>query len=145
VCIILNRGGSEMNLVNIIDFLARVDTKANYTCGAGEITFGGMIPYTVSLIVTGIKIVVPILLVVFGLLDLAKAVMAQKEDEIKKGQQTLVKRFIAAIIVFFVVYLVQIVVKFASGDDDSIVGCVNCFVNGTDEACNAAGGEDDSL
>ena len=36
----------------------------------------------------------------FGMLDLGKAVMAQKEDEIKKSQQTLLKRIIAAAVVF---------------------------------------------
>ena len=125
-----------MGLANIVEFL-KVTAKSEYTCGSGQLTFVGSIPNTVSLIVTTIKIIVPILLVIFGLLDLAKAVMAQKEDEIKKGQQTLVKRFIAAVIVFFVIYLVQIVVKFASGDDSNITGCFNCFINAEakDNAC----------
>ncbi len=84
------------------------------------------------LIVTVIKIVVPILLVIFGMLDLAKAVIAQKEDEIKKGQQTLIKRAIAAAIVFFVVSIVQLIfgVLLRDSDDrDSIQDCINCFIN----------------
>ena len=57
---------------------------------------------------------------------------ASKEDEIKKAQMTFVKRLIAAVIVFFVVSLVQIVVRFVSGNDEnSIMGCFNCFVNGS--------------
>ena len=60
--------------------------------------------------------------------------MAQKEDEIKKGQQTLIKRAIAAVIVFFVIPLVQLVINFVSGDNDSIASCFNCFVNATDES-----------
>ncbi len=79
-----------------------------YTCGGLDLEFSGMLPNTISMIITIIQIVVPILLVLFGLLDLAKAVMAQKEDEIKKGQQTLLKRVIAAAIVFFVIVIVKL-------------------------------------
>lgn len=123
-------------MTNLINLLA-VETTGTYTCGGGELTFSGMLPYSVHLIITVIKIVVPILLVVFGLLDLAKAVMAQKEDEIKKGQQTLIKRAIAAIIVFFVVSIVQVLIRFASGEDESVTGCFDCFVNAN---CSAAAG-----
>ena len=36
-------------------------------------------------IINLIKIAIPVLLVILGMLDLGKAVMAQKEDEIKKA------------------------------------------------------------
>ena len=64
------------------------------------------------------------------MLDLGKAVVAAKEDEIKKGQQTFIKRAIAAAIVFFVIQVVQIIVRFVSGNDQNITGCFNCFING---------------
>lgn len=53
-----------------------------------------------------IKILIPIGLIVYGLLDLGKAVIAGKEDEMKKAQGTLVKRCIYAAAVFLVVNLV---------------------------------------
>ena len=56
-----------------------------------------------------LQIGIPILLIIFGMLDLGKAVMAGKEDEIKKNQQMLMKRAIAAVMVFFIVTLVTIV------------------------------------
>lgn len=77
-----------------------------------------------------IKIVVPILLIIWGMLDLGKAVMAQKEDEIKKGQQTFVKRIIAAAIVFFIIVVVQLVIGVVAGDDaKSISKCIDQIVN----------------
>lgn len=90
----------------------------------------------VSTIVTIIKIAVPILLIIFGMLDLGKAVMAQKEDEIKKGQQTFIKRLIAAAIVFFVVFVVQLVVGVISPStgDANVWNCVSCFVNGPESS-----------
>lgn len=110
--------------------LMAIDNKALYNCGNLNLSFSGMIPNAITLIINVIQILVPILLVIFGLIDLAKAVMAQKEDEIKKGQQTLIKRVIAAAIVFFVIMIVQMLIKFLSGNNDTVMSCFNCFING---------------
>lgn len=71
----------------------------------------------IGTVINLIKIAVPLLLIIFGMLDLGKAVMAQKEDEIKRGQQMFVKRLIAAAIVFFVVVIVQFVVQLVDASD----------------------------
>lgn len=119
-----------------------VTMEATYTCGnLGTATFSGAFPLIVSLIVTIIKIAIPILLIIFGMMDLGKAVMAQKDDEIKKGQQTFIKRLLAAAIVFFVVVVVQTIVGLiAGGSKDSIMGCMNCFITGeiADDSCISA-------
>lgn len=73
------------------------------------------------------------------MMDLAKAVMAQKEDEIKKGQQTFIKRIIAAVIVFFVITIVQMIISFISNDNDDITSCFNCFVNGKNCTADSSG------
>ena len=77
-----------------------------------------------------IKIGVPVLLIILGMLDLGKGVVASKEDEIKKGQQIFIKRLVAAILVFFVVTIVQLVMNFASPDDGSFWTCANQILNG---------------
>lgn len=87
---------------------------------------------TVHTIITIIKIAVPILLVIFGMLDLFKGITAQKEDEIKKGQQMLIKRLIAAALVFFVVSIVQLLISLVA-DDNNIMDCASCFLNGADK------------
>lgn len=87
----------------------------------------------VSLIITVVKFGIPVLLIIFGMLDLGKAVVASKEDEIKKGQQMFIKRIISAIIVFFVVVVVQLIVNVAAGDEsESIWNCVQGFIKGVD-------------
>ena len=86
---------------------AKVLMNSEYTCGGTNLIFSGSFPYIVSTAVLVIKIVVPILLIVFGMLDLGKAVMAQKDDEIKKAQQTFVKRLVSAALVFLVILIVQ--------------------------------------
>ena len=108
----------------------RVLMSSEYTCGNVDLIFSGTFPYIVSAIVLVIKIAIPILLIIFGMLDLGKAVVAAKEDEIKKGQHTFVKRLITAVIVFFVVQVVQIVIRFVSSNDSDISSCFNCFING---------------
>lgn len=115
----------------ILANLPKVLTSGEYTCGATNLVFSGTFPYIVSTIVLLIKIAVPILLIIFGMLDLGKAVVASKEDEIKKGQNLFIKRAITAIVVFFVIQIVQIIVRFVSGNDASVANCFNCFVNGT--------------
>ena len=67
-------------------------------CGATSLTIDSMLPQLVTTAVNLIKIGIPVLLIIFGMMDLGKAVMAQKEDEIKKGWQTFVKRMAAAVI-----------------------------------------------
>ena len=117
-------------LTNFAQFLFTRDFT--YTCGKGNFTFEGLFPQVISTIVTVIKIGVPILLIILGMIDLGKAVMAQKEDEIKKGQGLFVKRLIGAILVFLVVFIVQIVVRFIADkkENDSVTSCISCFVNG---------------
>ena len=107
---------------------------ANFTCGnIQNFVFDGQIPRITSTIVTILMIGVPLLLIIFGMLDLGKAVMAQKEDEIKKGQQTFMKRLMAAAIVFFVVFIVKMVVGLIAPDEgatsQNITGCIDCFIS----------------
>lgn len=59
-----------------------------------------------------IQILIPIGLIILGTIDLGKAVIASKEDEIKKNQQVLLKRAIAAILVFLVATIVTFVMGF---------------------------------
>ena len=78
------------------------------------------IMHLVRLIITLIKIGIPILLVIFGMLDLGKAVMAGKEDEMKKFQGALIKRVIYAVVVFLVITIVQLVMTLVSEVDSDV-------------------------
>ena len=127
-------------LVLGVMFIAPNVYAADITCGAlsSDIVIDSKIVDAVHVIILAIQIFVPIVLVIYGMLDLSKAVMGQKEDEIKKGQQTFIKRIIAAAIVFFVVTIVKMILSFLAGgtEQGSIYQCVNCFVEGSDsKAC----------
>ena len=114
-------------------FLESLERTREYTCGGIEFAFAGTFPYVVSMIILIIKIAIPVLLIIFGMLDLGKAVVASKEDEIKKGQQLFIKRAITAVVVFFVIQIVQIIIRFLAGNSTGISQCFNCFVYGREE------------
>ena len=82
-------------------------------------------------IVSFIKIAVPIILVVMGSIDLTKAVMASKDDEIKKAQSTLLKRAIVGVIIFFIPAIVNLLVGMVFPDyrDDENYNCVRCVLD----------------
>ena len=56
-----------------------------------------------------IQIGIPILLILFGSIDLGKAVISQDDKEIKGATGKLIKRALMALAVFFVVYFVHLV------------------------------------
>ena len=91
------------------------------------------IPNIIHTVIVGIKIAVPILLVIFGMLDIGKSIIAQKEDEIKKGRQIFIKRLITGALIFLVISIVQILVSFVASDE-GIMNCASCFLNGVDSA-----------
>lgn len=66
-----------------------------------------------------IKILVPIALLIMGVIDLAKAVLASDDKKIKEAQSLLVKRAIAAVAVFFAVTLVSAIMGLIGSGDDS--------------------------
>lgn len=116
-----------MNFVNIL---------ADYVC-PGLIGDNGLpvsLAHIIALAYKIIQIAVPILLIIWGMLDLLKGVISQKEDEIKKGQQVFVKRLIAAVIVFFVVVIVKLVIDVVASaggdglDSKKIIDCIDAIL-----------------
>lgn len=115
----------------MFDMLLKVAIGSEYTCGnLTNFVFDGIFPYVVSTIVLIIRIIVPVALIIFGMIDLLKSAVAAKEDEIKKGQQTFIKRLITGAIVFLVISLIQILIRFLSSGEPSVMQCFNCFIRG---------------
>lgn len=115
-----------MNLTNI---LLNSDV-INQVCGEG----GTLVEVwkAISAVITILCIAVVILLIVMGTLDMLKAVMAGKDDEIKKAQGTLIKRVIAAVIVFFIPLLVKLVLNLIPvGDSNAGVTFGQCIERAT--------------
>lgn len=103
------------------------------SCGKG--TIKNIPSRLIKIINTLVKIIligVPVLLIIFGMIDFAKGVIAGKDDEIKKGQKTFISRLVTAILVFLVILIVKMAVRFINESNDSskIISCIDCFING---------------
>ena len=90
-----------------------------------------ILPKITSSIYNTVMVVVPVALILLGIVDLVKGIMSQKEDEIKKGRDSLIKRLITGVIVFLIVMLVKLFVNIINGGNDSskLIGCIDCFVS----------------
>lgn len=90
------------------------------------------------------KIVIPIVIIVFGMIDLGKAVVASKDDEIKKSVKSLVMRAIAGIIIFFIPTIVGAIFSLVGEfrDDEEYKAeydiCSECITHPGDEVCENA-------
>lgn len=121
-----------MNLVNML--VNEADYCVNFAGMDGGIPAG--IGNVVHLIVVAIQVVVPILLIIWGMIDFAKAIIGQDEDKIKAGQKTFIKRLIAAVVVFLIVTIVQLAINLAASiggqgnDAQSAWECASELING---------------
>ena len=89
------------------------------------------------------KIVIPILLIVFGMMDLGKAVVGSKDDDIKKAVRQLAMRAVAAVVIFFVPTLVSMILGLVSnfqksGARDDFNVCRRCITNPNDDCPEAS-------
>lgn len=114
-------------------------------CSTG-IEIPNVIPDLVHYIVLFIKIGIPIVLIVMGMLDLGKAVIGKDEKEMKEAQNKLIHRVVYAVLIFLITSIVTWVVSILSTsttgstaadgglsatDKSSITSCINCFINGS--------------
>ncbi len=75
-----------------------------------------------------VQILIPIVLIIYGIIDLGKAVIASDEKEIKAAQSRLIKRCIYAALIFFVVTLVTVIMDIISnGADSDTSSWSNCW------------------
>lgn len=86
-----------------------------------------------------IKIVIPILLIIFGSIDVGKAVIASKDDEIKKSIKTLAIRTIAGIIIFLIPTILNLAVKLIDNSEvynGTFWDCTKCMLDPVNSICS---------
>lgn len=90
-----------------------------------------MVPRLASYAITALKTITPVILIIIGMFQLIKAITSQNEDEMKKARSSLIKKLIAAVMIFFLVAIVQFVVKQVADDAEqsSTEACFDCFIN----------------
>ena len=88
-----------------------------------------------------VKIIVPIILIVMGIIELSKCVVSGKDDEIKSTFSKLIRKLIIAILIFFVPTITRLVFSMISAASESMVyaeGCITCLVAPFNETCTSA-------
>ena len=81
--------------------------------------------YYVKLVLRILQIAVPIGLILFGTIDMAKAVIAGDEKKMKEAQKPFIKRIIAAVIVFLIPIIVNMVLSFVTTGNSDWIDCWN--------------------
>ena len=96
----------------------------------------GLLPVfgVIGNVVTFIKIAVPIIIIIMGSIDLMKAVMASKDDEIKKAQGILIKRAIYGVVIFFIPTIVTLLMNLVNQDNQD-VRCMSCITTPSQSQC----------
>ena len=97
-----------MGFINVLEFCGDI-VKPGIPDAIGNLVHLGFVI---------IQVVVPILLILWGMLDFAKGVMGQDESKIKEGQKKFIQRVIAAVAVFLIVTIVQLVINVVGTLDD---------------------------
>ena len=118
-------------MLNLINVLTTV--KADTLCEELE-----PVLRIVGIAIFIIKVVVPIMLIVVGMLDMAKAVTEKDENKIKDAQHKLIKKAIAAVLVFLIVTIVGVLMNLIGAEDYK--KCTSCITDPW--KCKAA---DDSI
>lgn len=73
------------------------------------------------------RIVVPLLVIIFGMIDLGKAVVGSKDEDIKKAAKQLLLRAIAGVCIFFVPSLVIGVFDMLGNSVPDYKDCAECL------------------
>lgn len=85
--------------------------------GAGAATFCSDTHEILGLVgwaLTIIKIAIPLIIIGLGLMDLGKAAISSKPEEVKKCATSLVWRFVGGIVIFFIPTIVMVVFGFVN-------------------------------
>jgi len=84
------------------------------------------------------KIVIPVILIVIGIIVLGKAVISDDEKDMKKGINSLIKKFILSVVIFFLPNIISslfgIVSEFDEIKNDFAV-CKHCISHPKSERC----------
>lgn len=92
-----------------------------------------------------VKLLVPVILIIMGMIDFTKAMMASEEKKMKDAQKSFITRLIASVIIFLIMAVVQFVfnsIDTGSSYKNGFINCMNCLLSNDDRACKS--GETDS-
>ena len=132
-------GGSDEPQYEDPDYKVDGDTTVADICNMPEYRKPMKI---VGIVINFAKIIVPIIIIGFGVMDLYKAITSSKDDGIKKAVKSIVIRVIAGVAIFLLPGLIQFVLNWVnewSDYENSWCCCTDCLLNPDCDtsACNS--------
>ena len=128
--------------LKVISFLLLVILLLPLNVSAAELNFCGRtapIWQFIGYFLFALKIVVPLLIIVLGIVDFAKAIASSDDKAISTAGKSLLRRFIIGVVIFFIPTIVDLVFGFISnftGDImNEIATCEECLLSPTGNAC----------
>ena len=109
-------GGNEEELVDETGYCTRLKEPLQF----------------IGNIVLIFKIVIPIIIILFGMIDFFKAITGAKDEEIKKSARSLLMRALAGVIIFFIPTIVSAIFSLVSDFakiEGSFDACQKCVFN----------------
>lgn len=106
-------------MLDALLFLA--NKTASSVCTGGIASVVGL----AKMVIKVLQLVVPIGLIIMGTIDMAKAVIAGDEEKMKEAQKPFIKRIIAAVIVFLIPIIVNMVLSFVTTGNSDWIDCWN--------------------
>lgn len=97
----------------------------------------------VGWVLTVIKIAIPLIIIALGLIDLGKAAISSKPEEVKKAATGLVWRFVGGIAIFFIPTIVMLVFGMVGRFNDAkkqvdMDICTSCITSPWSGTCTKA-------
>lgn len=96
----------------------------------------------IGMVINLIQIGIPIILIILGSIDLGKAVISSKDDEVKKAQKAFLRRLMYAVAVFLVVWIVKLVLGYVpklvsdAENTNAWQDCWECIVDSNGKNCH---------
>ena len=90
-----------------------INISSTGECGFSDILFAW-----IKNIISIIKYIIPVIVIIFGIVDFIKAIASDKDDEMKKAQGRFIKRLIAAALVFIVPFIIEFILDKAGFIND---------------------------
>ena len=118
--------GQENDRYSDVETCTDVDVNHIKACGC--------IPAEVADITSKVyfilRLIGPIILLIIGGFEMAKAVAAQDESAIEKAKKKLVNKFIAAAAIFLVLTIIKFAVSLVADDISGVYKCIDILLDG---------------
>ena len=85
------------------------------------------------------KVAIPLIIIVLGMMDFGKAVVSEKDEDIKKQALKLGRRALAGLVIFFIPTIIYWVFDGVTGaNNESLKKCKECIFDPSGTTCKSA-------